>query len=205
MLLNKKPSIAIAAALLGLTFSAYANDRGSPVPAGLMPAIQTAQATIPAAPASPSAAPAAPASAPGLSEAFESWSVNCVQKDPAKRCGVSQTQVAKNGQRLLAIEFPTPSGDALTGILVLPFGLSLEAGVNLQIDGRAIGKPLRFQTCLPVGCIVPLNFDATTVAFLRGAKTLEVKSVADGGEAGSFTVSLQGFSAALTRLVQLGR
>ena len=51
--------------------------------------------------------------------------------------------------------------------MVLPFGLALDHGVVLQVDDGAPGPVLRFRTCLPAGCVVPLSSDAKLVAAAR--------------------------------------
>lgn len=46
---------------------------------------------------------------------------------------------------------------SLASTLILPFGLLLEAGATLQDDDGQPLEPLRFSTCLPAGCVVPLS------------------------------------------------
>jgi invasion protein IalB len=168
---------------------------------GTTQAIRVAQATVPAAPA---AAPAAPV--PSVNETFQNWRVLCMaQASEKQRCAMSQGQVQKSGQRLLAMELGAPSGGAMAGVLVLPFGLALYPGVLLQIDGKPVGQALGFKTCLPVGCVVPLNFDAATLAALGSGAALQVKAKADGGEEAAFSIPLQGFAGALDRLAALSR
>lgn len=186
-------SVATLGAALAVPFTAFAE--------GATQGIRVAQATVPAA---PTAAPAAPV--PSVNETFQNWRVLCMPQASAKqRCAMSQGQVQKSGQRLLAMELGAPSGGAMTGALVLPFGLALYPGVALQIDGKPVGQPLGFQTCLPVGCVVPLNFDAATVAALGSGAALQVKGKADGGEEAAFSIPLQGFAGALDRLSALSR
>jgi len=166
--------------------------------------VQLAQATAPSAPAA--GAPAAAPSTPTVNETFQNWRVICMPQPAGKqRCGVSQGQVQKSGQRLLAIELGAPTAGAMGGALVLPFGLALYPGVVLQIDGKPVGQPLGFRTCLPVGCVVPLNFDAATIAALGTGAALQVKAKADGGEEAAFSIPLQGFAAAVDRLAALSR
>jgi invasion protein IalB len=68
------------------------------------------------------------------------------------------------------------------GTQLLPFGLALEQGIALQIDGGPATAPLRFRTCLVVGCIVPLTFDVKILAALRKATTLKLRGIADDGK-----------------------
>jgi invasion protein IalB len=86
------------------------------------------------------------------------------------------------------------------GNLVLPFGLLLDAGVALQIDDGQPRDPLRFSTCLPAGCLVPLSFDAETVAALRAGTALRIKAQDTDKKEVTLSVSLKGLAAALDRL-----
>lgn len=146
-----------------------------------------------------------PGGASSVSETYKDWSVSCVLQEAGKRCALTQTQTQQGGQRVLAIELSAPNGNRLTGVLVLPFGLALDSGATLQIDDKPAGQPLRFRTCLPAGCLIPLNFDAAMIAALRNGTALKVKVHADGGKETMLSISLQGFPAALDRTAALAR
>ena len=118
---------------------------------------------------------------------------------------LSQIQAQQDGQRVLAIELNAPAGNAVAGVLVLPFGLSLDSGVAFQIDEKLTAQPMRFRTCLPNGCLVAVSFDAPTVMALRTGTALKIKATADGGAAAPFSISLQGFATALDRVATLSR
>lgn len=146
-----------------------------------------------------------PGGATSLNETYKDWRVACAQEGNLKRCVVSQVQTQQNGQRLLAIEFNAPSGSTVSGTVILPFGLALDAGVALQIDEKPPAQSLRFRTCLPGGCLVSVSFDAQMLATLRAATALKLKAAADGGAAVPFSISLQGFATALDRAATLSR
>lgn len=170
--------------------------------------IETAAAPTRLAQAAP--APAPPSTLPGgassLNETYRDWQVACAQQGNAKRCIMRQQQFSQqNRQRVLAIEIGSVANNRLEGVLVLPFGLSLDAGVRFQIDDGVTGQPLRFKTCLPAGCVIPLAFDAALTANLRRGTTLKAVATADGGEASPFSISLQGFGTALDRIIALAR
>lgn len=64
--------------------------------------------------------------------------------------------------------------------------------------------PLRFRTCVPAGCVVPLSFDSDRVTALGKGTALKIKiSSADTSQGVSFTISLKGFAAALDRIKAL--
>jgi len=155
--------------------------------------------------------PAAPATSPlpggasSLNEAYKDWNVVCVQQGAGKRCVISQSQTQQNGQRVFAIELNPPAGNIVAGVLLMPLGLTLDAGTVLQIDDKPAAQPLRFRTCVQAGCVVPLSFDAATISALRSGEALKIKATADGGREVQFSASLQGFANALDRLNVLSR
>jgi len=147
-----------------------------------------------------------PGGATSLQEMHGDWRVACAQQDGRKVCALSQQQTDKDShQLLLAIELNAPAIDKAEGTLILPFGLALDRPVTLQIDEAAAGPTLRFRTCLPVGCLVGLAFDPTTVAQLRKGTILTVRATADGGQGAAFKISLNGFSGAFDRAVALAK
>lgn len=146
-----------------------------------------------------------PGGASSLNETYRDWRVTCVQQGTGKQCAMSQAQTQQNGQRVLAIELNAPTGNAVAGTLILPFGLALDAGATFQIDDKPAMQPVRFRTCLPGGCIVSVNFDAATIVALRAGTALKIKATADGGAATPFSISLQGFGTALDRVAALAR
>jgi invasion protein IalB len=147
-----------------------------------------------------------PGDATSLQEMHGDWRVACAQQSGRKVCALSQQQTDKNsGQLLLAIELNAPAIDKAEGTLILPFGLALDQPVTLQVDDAAASPTLRFRTCLPVGCLVRLTFDSTSVALLRKGTTLTVRATADGGQGAVFKISLNGFSSALDRTAALAK
>lgn len=143
-----------------------------------------------------------PGGAQSVNESFQDWRVSCTIQGGAKRCAISQQQAdSRTRQRILAVELQ-PKADKAEGILFLPFGLALEKGVNLQL-GEAPLASLRFSTCLPQGCVVPLNFDAKALAAVKKAATLRVEATNDAGRPQNFSISLKGFGPALDRAASL--
>lgn len=152
-----------------------------------------------------------PGGASSLQENYQDWVVVCAQQTGAdaqsvvKRCAMNQQQVnQKGGQRVLALEL-RPAGSAFDATLFLPFGLALDKGVTLQVDGGQVTQTYRFRTCIPAGCVVPLNFDAAFMASLEKGSTLKINAVADGGTDTPLSISLKGFGAASARLGALAK
>jgi invasion protein IalB len=142
-----------------------------------------------------------PGGASALRETFQDWQLNCQIEAGAPVCSVSQAQRQTEGNQLvLAVELRPAAGGAATGSLVMPFGLHLASGVALQIDERSRSGVLPYSTCLPIGCLVPVTFDATALDGLRAGTELKLLATAeDGGQEVTLNVSLLGLSAALDR------
>lgn len=139
-----------------------------------------------------------PGGATSIQETYQDWRLAC-QGTPQKLCVVSQQQVHQNGQRVIAIELRR-NGDTLSGNLFLPFGLMLDAGAALQIDDAAQPDKRAFSTCLPVGCLVPLEFRAEEITALRTGTTLKVRVRSVEPDDATFSVSLKGLGTAVDRL-----
>jgi invasion protein IalB len=150
--------------------------------------------------------PPLPGGASSLTETYQDWTVTCRIADAAKVCAMSQQQTRQDGQRILTMELRNSDNGVASGVLLLPFGLALDAGVKLQVkDGPSL-PPLPFSTCLPVGCVVPLKFDADTITALRGGTSLSITARAhDSTQDVPLSLSLAGFTAALDRLNSLTR
>ena len=164
------------------------------LPALVLPAVAQQAATL-------------PGGASSVTETHGDWTVRCNVQQPENRIGciVQQEQVDdQSHQRLMAVDM-VPGNEGVLGTLILPFGLDLDKGVALTIDDGHPMQNLRFRTCLPQGCIVPLSFTPELLPALRSGVALKVTTTADGGAATPFTVSLAGFSSALARAQELAR
>lgn len=140
-----------------------------------------------------------PNGASSIQETYQDWQVSCVLQGHAKRCVVLQQQtVPQSRQHLITVELQ-PMADKVVGAAILPFGLVLDRGLTLQIDDKAAGSPVRFHTCLPAGCIIPLSFEGAGLSNLRSGTVLKAKAIADGGRDADFTISLKGLAAAIDR------
>jgi invasion protein IalB len=85
-----------------------------------------------------------PGGASSIQETYGAWSVSCRLADGRKACSFSQVRGnQQTGQRSFAIELRPPSEGKTEGVLVLPFGLALAAGVKLSLDGsRCRSRPV---------------------------------------------------------------
>lgn len=161
-------------------------------------------AVTPAALAQDTSSSSLPGGASSLQETYQDWRVACRLIEATKRCALSQQQARQDGQRVLAIELQAGADNGVTGNLILPFGLLLDAGVTLQIDEQPAMAPLPFRTCLPAGCAVPITLDQAEVDALRAGTTLNLTAKAGDTEQDlALAISLNGFSTALDRIVEL--
>ncbi|PLP57824.1 invasion protein [Mesorhizobium loti] len=142
-----------------------------------------------------------------LSETYEDWRVACVAApENKKQCAFSQGQVNQNGQRVLTVELTPAEDGGLKGLLVMPFGLNLDKGVTFSVDDTPPGKPSRFRTCLPGGCVVRLTFTPATTTALKTGTALKLGAFASDTEKDvAFSISLKGFNQAFERTMQLGK
>jgi invasion protein IalB len=166
-----------------------------------------ARPTMTSAPArAPQTLPGLPGGATSLQETHGDWKVTCEQQKDRHVCALSQQHTDKESRQLLvAIELAAAGRGGGEGTIILPFGLALEKPVTLEIDEAATGPALSYKTCLPVGCLVSVSFDAATIARLKQAKVLTVKATANGGQVVAFKITLAGFSGAFDRTVALAK
>lgn len=148
-----------------------------------------------------------PNGALSVNEAYGDWTVDCRTADSQKRCVLSQAQGnGQTGERVFAIELRTPHDGKTEGTILMPFGVNLDSGVILKLDDKDLGKGLRFSTCVPRGCLLPVSFPTIATDAMRKAAKLAVASLnLSSGEAITFNISLNGFNSALDRIDQLGR
>jgi invasion protein IalB len=149
-----------------------------------------------------------PGGATSLTETHADWTLNCgVQpavSGGAIACSVGQAQFDKaSKRRILTFAVSPQSGGGVKGVVVLPFGLSLDKGVTFQLDAGSITPAAHFRTCLPAGCLVSLDWPDGTVKAMRTATTLKIAATTANGQAAPFSLPMSGFAAALDRAVAL--
>lgn len=149
------------------------------------------------------AATTLPGNATTLTETHDDWTVRCSVDQNVVHCAAQQEQLSnQTKQRVLAIEI-LPGADVLTGTLVLPFGLELGKGAVLKVDDKLTSPALWFKTCLPSGCLVPLQIGAEWQTALRAGTALAVTATAVSGQDAKFSISLKGLPSALDRIAEL--
>ncbi|MER8373462.1 invasion associated locus B family protein [Mesorhizobium sp. M1406] len=151
-----------------------------------------------------------------LSETYGNWVIQCalVQNQeqggtaakPRSTCQLSQElRQDKTGQRVLLIVFNRNGKDKppLSGTVIAPFGLDLQAGLSLLIKEDVYVKT-SYKTCLPQGCVAPIAANGEFEEALRANEKLSVAMTAsDTGQPVKLDVSLKGFAQGLDRLAAL--
>jgi invasion protein IalB len=174
--------------------SATAAATVQPAPADAAPVA----ASEPPAPAD-GTAPTEPAQSGALNEVHGDWTVLCTASP--RHCSLAQQLLDRTSRRpVLTLGFNLAPQHGLDGLLVMPLGLALAAGVTIQVDTGPLADPLVFHTCAPTGCPLALTLSGATVETLLTAKTLRIGAVGDDGQPRIFTVNMTGFGSALERV-----
>jgi invasion protein IalB len=156
--------------------------------------------------ATTTSAPQLPNGASSISETYGSWIVDCRLADGQKLCRLLQVQSDRqNNQRVLEISLLMPTDWKMEGAILMPFGVKLDSGAVIKLDDEDPGVGLRFFTCVPAGCLLPVSFPAVAVDAMMKATMLTVASLDLNDAVITFNVSLDGFAAALARVAELGR
>jgi invasion protein IalB len=148
-----------------------------------------------------------PNGASSINETYGDWSVNCRIIEGQKQCLLGHAQGnGQTGQRVFVIDLRAPKDGKTEGTIVMPFGLKLDSGAVLKLDDRDLGQGLRFSTCVPQGCLMPVSFPAAATDAMKKGKTLTVASLnMSNSEVVSFNIPLEGFAAAIARIADLAK
>ena len=146
-----------------------------------------------------------PNGASAVNEIYGDWTVDCRINDGQKLCLLSQSQGdSRTNQRVFAIELRAPKDGRAEGTILMPFWLKLENGAVLKLDDKDLGQGLRFSTCTPSGCLLPVSFPTVATDAMKRGKTLTAAALnLSNNDVVSFNIALNGFNPALDRLVQL--
>ena len=131
--------------------------------------------------------------------AASDWAVRCA--DDGSQCEAWQRLMVKGtDQRMaeIAIGFPDGADGPARGVMVLPLGIMLPAGVQLSIDGAApYGAQVRY--CTHDGCMAFLTLDEAVLNELRKGRGASLSFQSYAGQGVSLDVSLNGITAALKK------
>jgi invasion protein IalB len=170
------------------------------------PAAKPAETAPSSAAHGPAAAHAAwPTGASTVSESYGDWTMTCTRPNETVTCIVAQSQGdSQTGRRKFAVELQSPAGGRSEGLVLMPFGLSIEAGVTFKLDEQTLGKGAPYSMCGVDGCFVPISFPTLALDGMRTAKKLFVTGQkASGSDPATIEVPLTGFPQALDRAAAL--
>jgi len=135
---------------------------------------------------------------------FEHWSLECGEERPGRSdCSLFQNVVLgpeQGGGRVMRVTIGLIDGDPTpVALFVLPLGISLPPGVELQVGGAdAVHFPV--ERCEPSGCGGGLRLDATLLDTLRSGDTATVRFRDSSRQPVELQLSLRGFAAGLEAL-----
>lgn len=137
-----------------------------------------------------------------LQERYGNWMVVCQENTDTAGTVCSALQVqTRAGARVLSAQLSGDPETSLTGTLTLPFGLALTEGISLSADEKPL-QTLKFSTCLPEGCVVPVQWDKEQVKILMNAGkwTLTGKNSGVSAEKIELQLPVNGLDKALQRI-----
>jgi invasion protein IalB len=145
--------------------------------------------------------------ASSIEETYGNWAVGCQLVNGRKQCLLAYVQIdGQTRKPLFGIWLQMPRDGKTEGSMLMPFGMKLDAGVILRIDGDDPGSALRFSTCVPQGCLLSVSFPKITIDAMKKSRMLTAASTnLASGEVINFKVPLEGFAAAIARISELGR
>ena len=131
------------------------------------------------------------------------WVTRCVsdsRKSPLE-CSMEETLVLTNTGQLVAAVAVKIKSDAEKPLMAIrvPAGISLQAGVNLQID-ESKPEPVLLKTCDVQGCYGEMQLNSNQVETLKKGKQLRIafKNLANSNV--SLVLPLDNFANALQKI-----
>lgn len=134
----------------------------------------------------------------------EPWVQRC-SKDPkdAKKenCEVFQRLIMKeDGKRFMefAVGYPE-KGDTARGVLVLPLGIMVNEGLEMNVDGKS-SFSFKLRLCQLDGCYAFLKLTPQVLDSMRKGKAVNVMFMSARGQKINTELSLEGFGKALKKV-----
>ncbi len=135
---------------------------------------------------------------------YNDWTLNCgVQSESGARvCEMYQTiftdETRTNPILTVVVGYPQAGNDPGM-LLVLPLGISLPAGVFLQID-QSEPQPVPVERCEPDGCRIELLLPSAYLDALKAGAQATVYAHDGQRQRFAVTFSLSGFTAGLNAI-----
>lgn len=178
-------------------------DRRFRLPRALASTLAPLMAALALAPQAQAAPQSAPQSAPQgggnvETQRFQDWEVQCpTGAGPQQPCTMNQVVNTPDGSEPIMramVGYP-PRADGAVLVFLLPLGVRLAPGMQLQVDNNEpVGFP--YQICLEQGCRANLPLEPAMLNSLRGGSTATVSAIGPDGQRLDMNLSLMGFTAA---------
>ena len=134
---------------------------------------------------------------------FTDWTVRCeTEENQQQRCVIYQTLVNQENEQPVVqftVGYLGKDGNQPAAIMMVPLGVALKAGVQMQIDdNKAMRVP--FDHCIPTGCVAGVPLDQQLIASMKRGRVSKVTIRDITGRTASFDISLSGFTAGFNAL-----
>ena len=133
-------------------------------------------------------------------ETFNDWGKRCevLESSGEELCLVFQRiRLKENNRTLLYVTFGyPPAGGGPVMVLATPLGVSLAAGLKVQVDEQGEPEQIPYNVCLADGCRASLLVSDQLLAAMKGGKMLKVAFANVQNKTLGLMVSLDGFEQA---------
>lgn len=152
--------------------------------------------------AAPQSVPqSAPQGANVETQRFQDWEVQCPTDAGQQPCTMNQVVNTPDGSEPIMramVGYP-PQADGAVLVFLLPLGVRLAPGMQLQVDNNEpVGFP--YQICLEQGCRANLPLEPAMLNSLRGGSSATVSVIGPDGQRMDMDLSLMGFTAASSEI-----
>jgi invasion protein IalB len=135
---------------------------------------------------------------------YQDWGYKCEKPQGIDQeiCYIFQRITNKeNNKRISDVTIAYPQkGDKPIMVVILPLGVLLPAGIQLQIDDGKEAARAPYIVCLENGCQARVTLDKKMIDEMKGGKMLRVAFYSPQQKELAFPVSLNGFTAAIGAL-----
>lgn len=133
----------------------------------------------------------------------ENWTKRCSvnEETSVEHCEIFQRLIMKDsGQRVVEFALSTnPDSETGRGVIIMPLGIMLEPGVELNVDEKHSYK-FNARYCLMQGCVAYITLDEEILSVLKKGNTAKIVFTVQDYRKVAFTLNLTGFTKALKQL-----
>lgn len=131
-------------------------------------------------------------------QAHDDWTLRCQARENALPCDLIQQIIDKpSGKQVLAISIAwSPKEDKYALQIVVPLGISLQAGLAIRVGEDFAAEGLRVSRCEPTGCFVETLMGEELLNAMKDGSQGAVMLMDATGQQAALPFSLKGFTAA---------